>query len=262
MKPLKRYQYERYAVLCQLAYPRIFRHTQYGFDPKGQRIIYNQYGKIVMRVLWSQADNEVIVVIKGSHSVRDWLATLAMHQRSARALGLPYKIHAGFLHLMLQESRPSYNSDTLGLSVIERLQVYLAPLVAEGKRITITGHSSGGAMGCVIADMMERQHPHIIKRVITFGQPAIGGWSFHRHYKLQQKTYRICCDLDIVTFLPPMPFYYWHVGKLLWLHNQRVYENIPPVIRLGRTLLSWAIRPFSYHLMSRYIRNKDFFDQH
>ena len=32
-------------------------------------------------------------------------------------------------------------------------------------------------------------------------------------------------------------------------------------IRFGRSLLSWVIRPFSYHLMSKYIRNKDFFDQ-
>ncbi|EGQ9181212.1 TPA: lipase family protein, partial [Vibrio diabolicus] len=53
MKPLKRYQYERYAVLCNLAYPRVFRQTQYGFDPNGQRVIRNEHGKIMIRVLWS-----------------------------------------------------------------------------------------------------------------------------------------------------------------------------------------------------------------
>ncbi|MFA0125516.1 lipase, partial [Vibrio sp. 10N.261.48.A2] len=51
MKPLKRYQYERYAVLCNLAYPRVFKQTRYGFDPNGQRIIKNQFGKTMIRVL-------------------------------------------------------------------------------------------------------------------------------------------------------------------------------------------------------------------
>ncbi|HBC2177792.1 TPA: lipase, partial [Vibrio cholerae] len=67
--------------------------------------------------------------------------------------------------------------------------------------------------------------------------------------------------LDIVTFMPPVPFLYWHAGKLLWLYNGRIYENTPTWERLGRSIISWLIRPFSYHLMSKYIRNKDFFDE-
>ncbi|NAW94296.1 lipase, partial [Vibrio sp. V42_P2S4T144] len=35
----------------------------------------------------------------------------------------------------------------------------------------------------------------------------------------------------------------------------------PTLIRLGRSLLSWLMRPFSYHFMSKYIRDKDFFDE-
>lgn len=97
MKPLKRYQYERYAVLCNLAYPRIFKQTRYGFDPNGQRVITNQFGKIMIRVLWSRASDEVVVVIKGSHSLTDWLLNFAVWTRSCRHLGLQYRIHAGFI---------------------------------------------------------------------------------------------------------------------------------------------------------------------
>ncbi len=260
MKPLKRYQYERYAVLCSLAYPRVFKQTRYGFDPTGQRIINNQSGKIMIRVLSAAAQEEVIVVIKGSHSLSDWLLNLALWTRSMEKFALPYRIHAGFYHLLTQESAPARNDDTLGLSVFERLLDTLLPMLANGKKITFTGHSSGGAISCVCADYLERCFPKSVKRVVTFGQPAIGNWAFKRHYRLKHKTYRICCDIDIVTFMPPLPLIYWHVGKLLWLYNGRIYENTPTWIRLARSIVSWAIRPFSYHLMSKYIRNKDFFD--
>ncbi|WP_117234095.1 lipase family protein [Vibrio maerlii] len=262
MKPLKRYQYERYAVLCNLAYPRVFKQTKYGFDPNGQRIIKNASGKTMIRVLWSEDDNEVVVVIKGSHSIKDWLLNLVLWTRSCKPIGLNYRIHAGFYYLLFQESQPSRNDDKLGLSVFERLESTLQPLLAKGKRIAITGHSSGGAIGCVFADYLDQKYPRSIKRVVTFGQPAIGDWRIRNSYTLYKKTYRICCDLDVVTFMPPIPLLYWHVGKMLWLYNGKVYENTPTLIRMGRSLFSWMIRPFSYHLMSKYIRNKDYFDKH
>jgi predicted lipase len=261
VKPLKRYQYERYAVLCKLAYPRVFKHTRYGFDPNGQRVIRNRAGKIFARILWSQSSDEVVVVLKGSHSIADWLLNLMMWLTSCETLGLPYRIHAGYYYLITQESTPSRNEDKLGDSVLMRIKTTLVPLLEQGKRISFTGHSSGGAIACVLADYFERSYPKSIKRVVTFGQPSIGGWSYKRHYSLAHKTYRICCDIDIVTFMPPLPFVYWHVGKLLWLYNGRIYENTPAIWRFGRSILSWMIRPFSYHLMSKYIRNKDFFDE-
>jgi len=261
LKKLKRYQYERYAVLCKLAYPRTFKQTRYGFDPSGQRTIQNTHGKVFIRVLWSANSEEVVVVIKGSHSLSDWLLNFAMWLKNCHAQGLNYSIHAGFYFLMTQESNPSHRNDKLGISVWGKLETILIPLIHGGKRISFTGHSSGGAIGCIFADYFETKYPKSIKRVVTFGQPAIGNWSFKRHYKLKHKTYRICCDLDIVTFMPPIPIIYWHTGKMLWLYNGRIYENTPSFIRFSRSILSWIIRPFSYHLMQKYIRNKDFFDE-
>ncbi|OEF27596.1 lipase family protein [Vibrio rumoiensis] len=262
MKTLKRYQYERYAVLCRLAYPRVFKQTRYGFDPNGQRIVKNAKGKTLMRVLWSKDKEEVIVVIKGSHSPSDWFLNLAMWHRSCLStLGLNYSIHAGFHYLLHQESVPAHRQDKLGDPVYTRLESILSPLIHSGKRISITGHSSGGAIGLVLADYLELKYPNVIKRVVTFGQPAVGGWRFKKNYQLARRTFRICCDIDMVTFLPPIPIMYWHTGKMLWLYNERIYENTPTILRLGRSIFSWLIRPFSYHLMSKYIRDKDFFDE-
>lgn len=261
MKRLKRYQYERYAVLCNLAYQPVLRQTLYGFSPRGQRVIANRFGQPMIRVLWHEDKEEAIVVIKGSHNLYDWLLNLALWHKSCQEYQLPYSIHAGYHFLLRQESRPTRNNDTLGASVVDKLFETLDLLVSQGKRITFTGHSSGGAIGCVLADKLERRHPKCVKRIVSFGQPAIGGFRFHHHYRLAHKTYRICCDLDIVTFLPPIPIIYIHVGKMLWLYNGKIYENIPTWHRLGRSLFSWIARPFSYHLMSKYIRNKDFFDE-
>lgn len=262
VKALKRYQYERYAILCNLAYKPAIRQTLLGFSPKGQRVIHNRFGQPMIRVLWNEKQEEVIVVIKGSHNPYDWLLNLAIWQRRTKCHALfPYSIHAGYFQLLFQESCPSKNNDHLGTTVIDKLIDTLIPLITAHKRVTFTGHSSGGAVACVLADCIERLRPHSIKRVVTFGQPAIGGLSFAKHYLLSHKTYRICCDLDVVTFLPPIPLLYRHVGKLLWLYNGKIHENTPTIRRLALSIVSWVARPFSYHLMSKYIRNKDFFDE-
>ncbi|MCG7587397.1 lipase, partial [Photobacterium sp. OFAV2-7] len=65
MKPLKRYQYERYAILCRLAYPASFDHTQYGFSSEGRYEITDRWGRTIIRVLWGDK-KEVVVVFKGS----------------------------------------------------------------------------------------------------------------------------------------------------------------------------------------------------
>lgn len=262
VKKLKRYQYERYAVLCNLAYSENFSQSRYGFALQGQRIVKNRWGKTMIRVLWSQHKREVIVVIKGSHSVTDWLLNLFLWPCRCAHHGANYHIHAGFYRLLMQESVPTSSEDSLGMSVHERLFEILMPLIQEGKRVSFTGHSSGGAIALVMADWLERLHPGVIKRVVTFGQPAIGCKNFERRYRLARRTYRICCDLDAVTFMPPIPLLYWHVGRMLWLYNGRIYEKISTPNRLWRSILSWILRPFSYHFMSKYIRNKDFFDEH
>ncbi|KHA59244.1 lipase [Vibrio variabilis] len=261
MKKLKRYQYEKYAVLCNLAYSRVLKHTRYGFAPKGQRIVYNRFGQPMMRVLWKNDHDEVIVVIKGSHNPQDWLLNLHLWQRKAHCLKLNYSVHSGYLQQITQPSIAKQDHSPHPLNVYQALYNILQPLLENGKRVTFTGHSSGGAIACILADALEKQRAKSVKRVVTFGQPAFGGFMMKKQYSLSHKTYRICCDLDIVTFLPPLPGVYLHVGKQLWLYNGKIYENTPTLIRLGRSVASWVIRPFSYHLMSKYIRNKDFFDE-
>ena len=127
-----------------------------------------------MEQLWSSDKDEVVVVIKGSHSISDWLLTFALWTTSCQRIGLNYRVHAGFYHLIFQESQPSCNEDKLGQTVVERLETTLISLLEQHKRISITDHSSGGSIGYVLADYLDQKNPGCIKRILTFGQPAVG----------------------------------------------------------------------------------------
>ena len=285
MKPLKRYQYERYAILCKLAYPTTFDHTLYGFSPEGRYEITDRWGRSIIRVLWGD-NKEVVVVFKGSQNLWDWLINFICIPRGKKVGSNKYHVHWGYDYLIEQKSKRKvtsiietsslhctssqhiefshasdnrFNSDS---TVYQHIESVLQPLILQGKKVSFTGHSSGGAVAILVADRLSTRYPNGIKRVVTFGQPAAGLRNFKKAYRLHHRTYRICCDLDIVTFLPPIPLLYWHVGKVLWLHNGRIYENSSTPTRMYKSLISWLLRPITYHYMHKYIRNKDFFDKH
>ena len=259
LKRLKRYKYERYAILCQLAYSA---KTEYELDFSNyqQAEFFDSSKRSCVRVVWQQQKKEVVVVFRGSHSVRDWLLNLCVLPRKVKQEHSRYWVHWGVYNLLKQ---PCYQVDPKKVMKLDRaLLKLLSPLVAEGKKVTFIGHSTGGAMAVLFADWFERIYTGKTKRVVTFGQPSLGGWSFAKSYALPNKTYRICCDIDMVTFLPPLPYVYFHVGKMLWLHNDVIYDNIPPWKRLLLTLRAWIIGPISNHFMHKYIRHKGLFDEH
>lgn len=262
MKKLKRYQYERYAILCQLAYPDAQAHYQSILAPFNERQLVDKYGRMSVRILWTEESPEVIVVFRGSLGLRDWLANLVFFPVKLDQLDRHFHVHWGFRRLI---NLPMYSyTKTIdeALPLRELLVKVLYPLKQKGKRFTFVGHSSGGAVAVLIADYFERLYAKAVKRVVTFGQPAVGTLSWYRNYKLHHRTYRICCDLDMVTFMPPIPLYFWHVGKMLWLHDDQIYENTPTYERFLKSLTSWILRPITYHYMKKYIRNKSLFDEH
>ncbi len=261
MKKLKRYQYERYAILCQLSYPDTPNMYQDVISPFKQIQLTDKYNRMSVRLLWQDDKKEVIVVFRGSLGLRDWLGNCCIFPTKLNVLNDSYYVHWGFKRLL---DYPLYPDSTTGglQSLRQLLYSVLTPLLRQGKRFSFIGHSSGGAVALLMADYYERMHPKKVKRVVTFGQPAAGSLSFRRKYLLHNKTYRVCCDLDMITYLPPIPYYFWHVGKMLWLHDDQIYENTPTLKRLWMSLRSWLLRPITYHYMRKYIRNKTLFDDH
>lgn len=258
MKRLKRYAYEKYAILCQLAYPN-GEHYRANFEDFEQIEVFDRFKKSCVRIVWQKHKKEVVVVFRGSHNVYDWLLNLCLLQTKITVSGATYATHWGMERLLNQPSFTAQDQTKQPLS--RRLMALLMPLAAEGRRITFVGHSTGGSLAVLFADRFSRLDNVKVKRVVTFGQPSCGGRSFYRQYQLHHKTYRICCDVDIVTFLPPLPYYYCHVGKSMWLHDGVMFENIRPSKRLWLSIKSWLLRPITYHYMHKYIRNKGLFDE-
>jgi len=262
MKKLKRYQYERYAILCQLAYPDAEAHYQKVLAPFHERQLVDKYGRKSVRILWMEDKKEVIVVFRGSLGLKDWLANFLFVPAKINQVDRHFHVHWGFRRFLNLPMYSSTKSIDEALPLRELLCKVLEPLRQRGKRFTFIGHSAGGAVAVLMADYFERINAKAVKRVVTFGQPAVGTRAWHKNYLLHRKTYRICCDLDMVTFMPPFPFYFWHVGKMLWLHDDQIYENTPTHERFLKSLHSWLLRPITYHYMRKYIRNKTLFDEH
>lgn len=259
MKPLKKYTYERYAILCQMAYPD---GSEYEIEQGDyhQIEILDRFKTSCVRIIWQDKKKEVVVVFRGSHNVYDWLLNCCMFFKKMKSPNGDYRLHWGMVKLLQQ---PAYYSEELNKHKLsDALTNTLEPLMVEGKKVSFIGHSTGGAMAVIYAQQFAEHYKNRIKRVVTFGQPSCGAKSFFNRYALHKKTYRICCDVDMVTFLPPLPGMYHHVGKQLWLHEGKIYDDIKPSQRLVISLKSWLLRPLTYHYMNKYIRNKTLFDEH
>ena len=260
MKKLKQYKYERYAILCQLAYPSGYQPAL-DFSDFEQVEIFDRFKISCVRILWQDSRKEVVVVFRGSHNVYDWLLNLCCFKSKIEDHDREFYIHWGVKKLLEQPSfltKESNQSSPLEQNVLQ----VLAPLIEQGRKITFIGHSTGGSMAVLCADKLNQQKNTIIKRVVTFGQPACGGSTFANAYSLQNKTYRICCDVDVVTMLPPIPYVFKHVGRQLWLHEGVIYENIKPHKRFIISVKDWLFRPITFHYMDKYIRSKGLFDKH
>ena len=262
MKKLKRYQYERYAIVCQLVYHGTISENQAVIEHFSQRVIVDESGAHAARIFWTDAKKEAIVVFKGTTGLRDWLSNFCCYPAKYEVATTKYRIHWGFRRLLHQPVRLDTPGSDNFSPLKDLILSEIKPLLEQGKRITFTGHSSGGAIAVLMGDILEKTYPKSVKRVVTFGQPAIGRYSFKQNYALEKRTYRICCDFDIVTFMPLIPYYFWHVGRMLWLHDEQIYENTPTYKRFITSFTSWLLRPFTYHLMRKYIRNKTLFDEH
>ena len=97
----------------------------------------------------------------------------------------------------------------------------LAPAVANGSRLFITGHSLGGALAAVTAFRLLQAKlvdPGQV-RIVTFGMPRTGTAKFADAYRsagLAARTYRLAHGLDLVPRVPPYEgIGFRHVGNLL-----------------------------------------------
>lgn len=93
----------------------------------------------------------------------------------------------------------------------------------QAERVIITGHSLGGALATLCADVVCEMGLDI-EAVITFGSPRVGNRTFARRYNedLADVTHRVVNARDPVPWLPlplwsPRTGIYTHVDSLVYL---------------------------------------------
>ena len=141
-------------------------------------------------------EKQIILAIRGSNNIKNWLLNLEFWMKDNDWFN--HKVHRGFLKI----AKEIYDS------VKDRC--------LPGYRITLTGHSMGGAVATMIGAHLNNLGHEV--EVITFAQPRITNNSGARALSSLKLT-RIVIEGDVVNLLPP--FNYAHFGDELILQSER-----------------------------------------
>jgi len=187
----------RHARLSALAYDG----TLADFTALGLRVahVIHHPETDTQGVILHNAD-EIIVIFRGTTNARDWLTNVKIRKAPADWLLKDVGVHRGFL-AALRSVKAEVRR------VVQELRVIT------DKRLTITGHSLGGALAMLCAlDLEDGYEP--VHEVVTFGQPRVGDAAFRDYYNtlLGARTIRVVNQIDAVTRLPLWVMGYRHAG--------------------------------------------------
>ncbi|KAG0498458.1 hypothetical protein HPP92_003149 [Vanilla planifolia] len=162
--------------------------------------------------------NSVIVVFRGTqeNSIQNWIEDLYWKQLDLNYDEMPgAMVHHGFY--------AAYHNTTMRSGVLIGLQK-TRELYGD-MRITVVGHSMGGAMAAFCALDLKVNYGVDDVQLMTFGQPRIGNAIFSSYFKTHlPNAVRVTNGHDVVPHLPPYyPLFphktYHHFPTEVWIHN-------------------------------------------
>jgi triacylglycerol lipase len=89
------------------------------------------------------------------------------------------------------------------------------------KKISICGHSLGGAMATIAASRLQEHKPVLY----TFGSPRVGNAEFINNMT-DVEHYRFVNNNDIVTVIPPLFMGYRHHGTVMYFDYSGIIRNL------------------------------------
>ncbi|MBW4469893.1 MAG: lipase family protein [Stenomitos rutilans HA7619-LM2] len=191
-------------------------------------------------------DSSLYIVFRGSEQRLDWHTNFEFSQKEAdfqqavieqqivqnRAQVYPYaaksssgaKMHQGFVDAYF--------------SVREQIHTYLRDHPTT--RVTVTGHSLGGALATLCAVDVQYNFSSIAIELYTFGAPRVGNSGFCKSFNERvPKSYRFIYGMDIVPALP---------------RPWQGYSHVDAEYRLGpRLSLNFLTQRFKDHAISNYL---------
>ena len=95
------------------------------------------------------------------------------------------------------------------------------------KKVTVFGHSLGGAISTLCAVDIQYNFPDKEIECYTWGSLRVGNSAFTKSYNGRvPNTYRCVCGNDIVTKLPPFWIFFKHVDKLIVVGKKHWWKPI------------------------------------
>ncbi len=150
-------------------------------------------------VVREQATGAILVCLRGTQTPREWLANFT-------AVPTPFALVPGFgqVHLGFQRMHRSVR-DTIGAGLNN---------VPANTRITVLGHSLGGAMSILAAVDLRRNFARPNVDVCTVGGPRVGKMDFRRSFNNEiARCFRVTNQFDIVPHVPTLITGWNHVGE-------------------------------------------------
>ncbi|KPM38808.1 hypothetical protein AK830_g7730 [Neonectria ditissima] len=150
------------------------------------------------------ARKEIVISIRGSSNIRNWITNLDFGQKSCSALVSGCGVHSGF-----QEAWDE-------IAAAAKAAVVAARTANPSYAVVATGHSLGGAVATLAAAYLRKAG--IPMDLYTFGSPRVGDADFADFVSGQAGAeYRVTHAADPVPRLPPIIFGYRHTSPEYWL---------------------------------------------
>lgn len=151
------------------------------------------------------------LVFRGSESIKDWLVNSMFFSTKVGTGPRPLRVHSGFYRQVTNGEALARALDVLNQAVARNTAR------RETVRLTITGHSLGGAQSVIAAYLLYRSLHHDFHRrisVLCFGAPR--GVSVREYVGFMKRTGTTVRNYvylaDPVPFLPPFVFH--HPGEV------------------------------------------------
>jgi hypothetical protein len=238
-----------YATLCQNVYDiRDERDAKWHLligrfqSYRLLQVLKRHIGEVSGAILYDKDTRHVVIVFAGSKSGLDWLSNLTSIPVELKGELEGLAVHSGFAFQAATQLSQIYG--TLD-GILERLegQDESHPL-----RITVTGHSSGGALSSLLAYHIKKTLPQAVVENIFFGSPR--AVSLDSSFKVESvlglgQILQVANERDAFTTMPAHGAFR-HIGIPVPLHSHWIADPTPK--EAEKPNLGNAISGFFNHL--------------
>lgn len=194
------------------------------------------------RIYWNSS--EVILAFRGTDNLMNVISYIKFWKKDDLRAGV--HTHDGFYDSMLE--------------LDEYISVVIPILTS--RRVTLTGHSLGGALATIYAMWLIRRGIQV-GEVTTFGQPKVTDWKGCKTYWFMQPYYtRFVNEDDPIPMLPPWTFStmfapYRHFGREFLMK-----KDGSTVITVGKDASTFGADSVAKLLFKGKLEFKDFEQHH